>query len=305
MADRSHWPRTLRVGNRCARVACLAALGIAIATSPANATEPAVETPTAAEVEQHLPTGQTLDGRELYDRLMKNRRRLHTVYQEGRIISTDPGGREQQTNFWLQSKDYRDANDDPTEGVYAKILFKLTGPREMRHTGYLYIHNDQDQDAQFMYSPNRGRVTRVILRGQNLAGTDFSFDDFLVSLDDIEDATYTRLPDATVQGVPCYVVEAHVKPSARTHYSRSMAHLEKEHYVPLKTRYWDEVGVAVKELTSRHDSIKVYNGAWVPTHSTMTDLLEDTESVLHIDVLDPNPDIDDRDFAVSSLMQHP
>jgi len=302
MANRSHWHRTRRVVHRGARVACL---GIAIATPAATAAEPVMETPAAAEVEQHLPAGKTLDGRELYDRLMKNRRRLRTVYQEGRIISTDPGGREQQTNFWLQSKDYRDANDDPTGGVYAKVLFKLTGPREMRHTGYLYIHNDQEQDAQFMYSPNRGRVTRVILNGQNLAGTDFSFDDFLVSLDDIEDATYTRLPDALVQGVPCYVVEAHIKPSSRTQYSRNLAYLEKEHYVPLKTRYWDEVGVAVKELTSRHTSIKSYDGAWVPTESTMIDLLEDTESVLHIDVLDPNPDVEDRDFAVSSLMQHP
>jgi hypothetical protein len=302
MADRSHSYHTLRVVIRSARVVCL---GIAIATSSASATEPAIETPAPAEVEKHLPAGKTLDGRELYDRLMKNRRRLRTVYQEGRIISTDPGGRQQQTNFWLQSKDYRDANDDPIDGVYAKVLFKLTGPREMRHTGYLYIHNDQDQDAQFMYSPNRGRVTRVILKGQNLAGTDFSFDDFLVSLDDIEDATYTRHADATVQGVPCYVVEAHIKPSSRTHYSRNLAYLEKEHYVPLKTRYWDEVGVAVKELTSRHDSIKAYDGAWVPTQSTMANLLEETESLLHIDVLDPNPDIDDRDFAVSSLMQHP
>jgi hypothetical protein len=281
------------------------ALALCVGLGGARATEPVMETPGAEEFEKQLPPGKELDGKDLYDRLMKNRRQLRTVYQEGRIISTDPGGRPQQTNFWLYSKDYRDENDKPTNDVYAKILFRLTGPREMRHTGYLYIHKNDGQDDQFMYSPNRGRVTRVILKGQNLAGTDFSFDDFLISLDDIEDATYTRHEDETIQGVPCYVVEMHIKPSSRTKYSRGFAYLEKEHYVPLKTRYWDNVGVAVKELTSPYGSIKEFDGAWVPTESTMVDLLEDTASTLHIDLLDPRPNITDSDFTVSALEQHP
>jgi hypothetical protein len=166
---------------------------------------------------------------------LKNRKRLRTLYQEGRILSSDPAGNRQQTNYWLHSKDYRDANSDPVGGIYAKLLFKLTGPREMRHTGYLYIHREGTRDDQFMYSPNRRRTSRVILKGQTVAGTDFSFDDFLISLDDIEDADYKRHPDETVQDVPCYVVEAILRPTSTTQYSRSVSYLEKEHYVPRST----------------------------------------------------------------------
>ena len=65
-----------------------------------------------------------------------------------------------------------------------------------------------------------------------------------------------------------------MKPSTKSRYSKSVAAIEKVHYVPLRTRYWDEVGVEIKELTSPRKSLKAFDGVWVPTESTMTDLLE-------------------------------
>ena len=59
--------------------------------------------------------------------------------------------------------------------------------------------------------------------------------------------------------------------------------------MPLRTRYWDEVGVAIKELSSPHARIREFDGVWVPTESTMLDLLEDTRSTLTVDGLDVNP----------------
>ena len=146
---------------------------------------------------------------------------------------------------------------------------------------------------------------RVILKGQTLVGTDFSFDDFLISLDDIEDAEYKRYPDETIDETPCYVVEAFFKPNARTTYSRSISYLEKEHYVPLRTRYRDKLGIEVKELTATVDSIKEFDGAWVATESKMVDLKEQTSSTLHIDLLVPNPPTEEDDLALSSLALHP
>jgi len=177
----------------------------------------------------------------------------------------------------------------------------LTGPRDLEHTAYLYIHRNDRPDDQFIYSPMRKRAARANLRGQSVAGTDFSFDDFLTTLDDIEHAIYKRLPDETVDGVPCYVVEATMLPKSRSRYSRSVAAIEKEHFVPLRTQYWDEVGVAVKELTSPRASLEVYDGVWVPTESTMTDLLEDTKSVVTLEKVDPNPKLNDTDFSISAI----
>ncbi len=264
-----------------------------------------IEEPTAEEVEDVIPEGARVDGHEIYDRLIKNRQRLGTVFQQGRIISEDPGGNPQQTNFWLHAMDYRDADDNATGGVFTKSLFKITGPFEMRHTGYLYIEREDRDDEQFMYSPHRGRTSRVSLKGQSVAGTDFSFDDFLVSLDDIEDAEYERHDDEVVQGVGCYVIEAFVKPESKTSYTRSMSYIEKEHYVALRTLHWDDVGVLSKEIVVPHAKIKEFDGAWIPTESTVTDLLEETSSTMYVDDLEPNPSLDNEMFSLSRLSYRP
>jgi hypothetical protein len=138
-----------------------------------------------------------------------------------------------------------------------------------------------------------------------LAGTDFSFDDFLINLDDVENATYKRHADEQVDGVDCYVVEVFSKPESKASYSKSLVHLEKEHYVPLRARYWDEVGVEVKKLASPHESIKEFDGSWLPTESTVTDLLEETSSTMYIELLEPNLELDDNDFTISNLQFRP
>ena len=264
-----------------------------------------IDEPTAKEVEDVIPEGARIDGREIYERLIKNRERLTTVFQQGRIISEDPGGNPQQTNFWLHARDYRDVDDEAVGGVFTKSLFKITGPYEMRHTGYLYVERDDRDDEQFMYSPNRGRTSRVSLKGQSVAGTDFSFDDFLVSLDDIEDADYERHDDEVVQEVDCYVVEAFIKPESKTSYTRSIAYIEKEHYVALRTLHYDDVGVLAKEVVVPHEKIEEFDGAWLPVESTAIDLLEDTQSTMYVDTLEPNPPLDDEMFSLSRLEFRP
>jgi len=264
-----------------------------------------VETPTAGEVEEVLPEGETLSGREIYDRFLKNKKRLRTAHQEGRILSKDPAGNPQETRWWSEWKDYRDADDDAVDGLFSKAILKFSGPYELRHTGYLYIQRDGEPDQQFMYSPSRRRTTRVHIRGQNVVGTDFNVDDFLVTIDDIEDADYRRFPDEIVGGVACYVVEAVMRPTATTTYSRSISYLDKTHYVPLRTRYWDEFDVEAKELRSPFAAVKEFDGAWVPTVSTMRDLLEETKSTMRIEQLDPNPPIEDIAFALGVLEKTP
>jgi outer membrane lipoprotein-sorting protein len=263
--------------------------------------ERAVETPSPRELEEVLPPGVELGGRAIYDKLFKNRKRLRTVVETGRIVSNDPAGNPQQTNFVMRAKDYRNADDEATDGVFGKVVIVLTGPRDLEHTAYLYVHRNDRPDDQFIYSPMRKRSARANLRGQNVAGTDFSFDDFLTTVDDLDHATYKRLPDETVDGVPCYVVEATMLPKSRSRYTRSVAAIEKEHFVPLRTRYWDDVGVVVKELRSPRASLKAYDGVWVPTESTMTDLLEDTKSVVTLEKVDPNPTLDDTEFSTTAL----
>jgi Outer membrane lipoprotein-sorting protein len=296
-----------RLGRRSrvmrSMVAVGAAVVLALGPRPARAAEgPRIETPSESEIEQELPAGKVLRGREIYDRFLHNRKKLHTLRQDGRILSQDPAGNPQETRFSLYAKDYRDRDEKPVAGIYSKTVVMLSGPFDIRWTAYLYVHRSDRADDQYSYSPARRRISRISLKGQSLAGTDFSFDDFLVSADDLENAEYDRRPDEAVDEVPCYVVEAVMKPDAKSRYTRTVSWVEKAHFVPLRTRYWDH-GVAVKELTSPADKIREFDGAWVPTESRMTDLLEGTSSTFHLDQLDPNPTLDDHDFDLSVLLE--
>jgi len=261
--------------------------------------------PSAAEVEEQSQIGEKLTGRELYDRLLKNRKRLKSSYQESYATSSDEAGNPQRVNFWTQALDYRDEEDEATDDVFSRTIVKFTGPYELRHTGYMFVHHDQAEDEQFIFSPTRGRTHRVSMKGQHIAGTDFSFEDFLVSVGDIEDADYTRRADEEVKGMSCYVVEAVMRPEAGSSYTRTKNWLEKEHYVPVKTEYWDEADVLAKRMEARHDSISEFGGTWIATDSTMHDLLEDTHSRLVVDLLEPEPGLTDSDFALSNLQQRP
>ena len=110
-------------------------------------------------------------------------------------------------------------------------------------------------------------------------GTDYTLDD--LAYQNIEDADYYRFPDEIEQGRAVYVVEATLKPFVDSEYTKSRVYIEKEHYIALRARYWDRADVEIKEATADADSIREFDGIWVATRSTMTDLKELTSSMTY------------------------
>ena len=219
-----------------------------------------------------------------------------------RSISRDPGGSEQLTGFTVRWEDFRDERKLPVGGVKAKMLIEVTAPSDMRNAAYLIIAKDPDSDDGYAYQPSLHRVRRMDLRSTSLFGTDFTFYTFNeIAFQSIEDAAYKRLADEEIDGTPVYVVEANVKESIDIEYHRTITYIEKEHYVALRMRYWDEFGVEVKEMTAPHAKVRAFGETWVATESTMTDLRQRTSSSLYIDELDTDPDFDERVFSLSNL----
>jgi hypothetical protein len=261
-----------------------------------------IELPTKREVDDVIPEGGRISGREIYDRFLKNK--LHSGVQYQKVISIDPGGSTQESRFWVRWKDYR-KDDKPTDGVYSKTLVKFLDPFDMKGTGFLMVVREGKSGEkkvtsdQFVYQPSARRVRRVKLDGTSVGGTDITFDD--IAFDDIDDAEYDRLQDEEIDGTPVYVVEAMIKPTARSKYSRTLSFLEQEHYVPLRVRYWDHADVEVKEMNANHDSIREFIGTWVATESLVTNLKEGTSSRVFVENLDPNVEIADRLFSLFRL----
>ena len=86
-------------------------------------------------------------------------------------------------------------------------------------------------------------------------------------------------------------------------------YLDREHYVPLRTVYWDNKRTRIKELTAAPDSIAVFedeeDGAvkriWIATQSRMVHLKQDSFTKLEIVSLEANPGLRDRDFSEREL----
>jgi len=277
---------------RSLTVASLCLLASGVAAAPARADEAPRHWPEDALVEDALLTGE-----EIYRRVLRNR--LRSYEQDARITSGDRGGSIQETALTVHFQSFKDENDQATDGIHSKTRLEYTEPFDLRYTTYLVIDKADATNDQFVYLPTYRRIRRVNLRGEAVFGSDFSFEDVLPR--ELEDADYQRRPDERVDGVPCFAVEATPNASANSEYSRFVFVVEKERYVPLEIRYWNEAGVQFKRLQADYDSIERFDTAWIPMRSTMSNLLQESWSKLVVRKLIPNPPLTRALFSVRRL----
>ena len=247
-----------------------------------------------------IPAGDAPNGRQIYDRVVGNR--FRAFREHVRLVSGDRGGNEQESRMLVLWKSFRDADGQPRKGVLSKSLIRYTHPFDLRFSAYLIIDRLEPPDDQFVYLPSRRRVQRVNLRGEPVLGSDFSFEDVVPR--EIEDDSYARLADDVVDGRPCYVVEVTPLPEAHSEYSRFRSWVDRERWVVLKTVYWDEAGVLVKELAAPSAEVREFDGVWVPMRVEMHDRPNDSYTYFVIEDLIANPDIDDNEFDPRRLESH-
>lgn len=279
-----------------ARRAPLACLFLLLPWLPAD---PAVAdaAPSGPRIEDAIPEDALLGGEEIYRRVLRNR--LRAYEQRSRVVSGDRGGAQQESRLTVKYQSYRNEQDEAVDGIHSKTRLEYEAPFDLRFTAYLVIDKEGRTNDQFVYLPTYRRIRRVNLRGESVFGSDFSFEDVLPR--ELEDADYRRLPDRSIDGVPCFVVEAVPRPQANSEYSRFVFTVEKERYVPLQIRYWNDSGVFFKELHADYDSIERFETAWIPMRSTMRNVLQESWSSLLVEKLLPNPSFSDAIFSLRGL----
>jgi outer membrane lipoprotein-sorting protein len=281
--------------TRRAQLAIRTAIVLLAACAPALADGDAAQSARAPAADD-----AKLTGRDIYDRVLRNR--FESFSQDTQLISGDRGGREQESRLHLIWQSFRDANGKPTRGVVSKTLVKYVYPFDVRFSGYLVISNHERLNDQFVYYPSRRKIVRVNLRSEAVFGTDFSYEDVIPR--EIEESEYQRVADETVSDIPVYVVEVAPKPFAASEYSRVRVYIEKERFVPLRTRYWDAAGLEVKELRAVPSEIRNFAGVWLPMKATMRNLQQDSFTTIVVSNFVPNPDLAQSTFDLSRLESH-
>ena len=257
--------------------------------------------PAARAAEEPIPEAE-LTGEQIYQRALDNR--FYTYVQDIEMESGDRSPRTQRTELEMKYLSFRGVD----ERFLSKTIAKYSKPLDVRHMGYLVIKKSNDTEDQFIYRPSARRVRRINLRGESVFGTDFSMEDILPR--EIEDATYKRLPDSEVDGIPVFVVEVYPKPEKQSEYSKFVAYLEKGHYVTIRNHYWDEREVLIKELNAEPDSIEMFLGQerdgvpkeiWAPRRSKMVQLKTGSFTDLRVNKLELDVTLRDRDFSERKL----
>jgi hypothetical protein len=237
-----------------AQLAALTAALLLATGAPVAAAADAVQTASATAIADDAK----LTGHDIYDRVLRNR--FDSFSQDTQLISGDRGGRQQESRLELIWQSFRDKKGQPLRGVVSKTLVRYVYPFDIRFSSYLVISNHERINDQFVYYPSRRKVVRVNLRSEAVFGTDFSYEDVIPR--EIEESEYERVADETVSGIPVYVVEVVPKAFTASDYSRVRVYVEKERFVPLRTRYWDAAGVEVKELRAAPSEIRNFEGVW-------------------------------------------
>ena len=259
----------------------------------------APEAPTADPVVDAAPT-DGLSGRDIYQCVLDNR--FSSYIQESRLVSGDRGESSQESRLEMNWKNWRDEEDLAKNGILSKTLVRYTHPFDLRFSGYLIVNNEARKNDQFVYLAASRRIRRVNLRKEAVFGTDFTFEDIVPH--EIEDGDYQRLPDTKIEQSPVYAVEVTPKEHADSEYSRFLVYVDKTSCVPLRTRYWDEKELEVKELTSPIESVKKFEDVHWPMELTMKNLQLETFTTLTVEELEPNAPLRDKEFEVRRLESH-
>ncbi len=266
-----------------------------------------VPTHAGAADEEFLPIdefigadGQT--GDDLYQKLLDNRFDAFEQISSLRSGSKDGEGF-QGVRVRVRYRNF--SHEDPR--ILSKTIAKYLEPTDVRHLGYLVINKANGQDDQFVYRPSARKVRRVNVRGESIAGTDFSFEDIVPP--EFEDGTHHRMPDESLDGRPVYVITVIPKPGVESEYAKLVLFVEQQYVVPIRTLYWDNKRVLVKQLDVDPDSISAYVAEYdgkpktvhLATRSRMTHLKLETATELTIDEFDAKPDLKDRHFSEREL----
>lgn len=190
------------------------------------------------------------------------------------------------------------------EDGLSKVVLQVHGPPDLRGAGLLLIEKKERADL-FMYLPDLQKVRRVnsqMLSG-SLFGSDFTYEDF-TQLQGMSLGGHTeRLEDASLEGVPVYVLVQHPGAEDGSAYERVVSYVERESCVPLKMEMWEKGDRLRKVLTAERDSVFDVDGVRIPRKLLMRDMRDESSTRLVITDIEIGTKIPRKLFTTSSLQR--
>lgn len=190
-------------------------------------------------------------------------------------------------------------------GLTEKKMVKFTEPADVKGTGFLsYDYNDKPDD-KWIYMPALRKTRRIISseNAKSFMGSEFSYAD--MSMPTVEDFNYKFLPEETVNGITCYVIEIIPKDKnieEENGFSKKISYISKKDFVMRKAVYFNLTGEKEKEMTVKSViEVDTKNHRYKLKEIEMINLLNKRRSVSTIDQIKFNPNIADDFFTTRFL----
>ncbi len=131
-----------------------------------------------------------------------------------------------------------------------KSLIIFDQPRDVKGTALLTFSHKVKDDDQWLYLPALKRVKRIASRNKSgpFMGSEFAFED--LASQEVEKYTYKFIRDDELDGKPVFVMERYPV-SKYSGYTRQLAWIDKERYIPLKIAFYDRKNALLKVLVFR------------------------------------------------------
>ena len=182
----------------------------------------------------------------------------------------------------------------------SKTLVVFTAPEEIRGVALLSLNQRGVADRQYIYIPATQRVRSVVAqeRSTRFIGTDFTFEDIAERV--LDDFKYRLLGDTeTIEGHKTFKVEAAPVDPGRSQYKFVYYWVAQDVPVILHAEMYDAQGRQVRVLHA--SQLKREAGIWGARHTEMSSVQEGTRTVLTIDEVKFNTNLDEKLFTPQGL----
>lgn len=185
-------------------------------------------------------------------------------------------------------------------GQDSKSIMFFRSPADVKGTAFLQFDYDDPsrEDERWLYLPALKRVKRITgsSKSEYFMGTDFTYDD--MGRRAVDEDIHILIKEEEVDGHQCWVVES--KPREKDYmYSRKVAWIRQDAFIPARVEYYDRQGNLLKILTTI--DIRKQDGFWTSFKMEMDNLPEKHRTILEIEEINYNVGLKDSLFRVSTL----
>ncbi|MBI2377921.1 MAG: outer membrane lipoprotein-sorting protein [Deltaproteobacteria bacterium] len=186
-----------------------------------------------------------------------------------------------------------------SEGL-VRALVEFDTPADVAGTRFLSIEEAAGKTQQFIYLPAFKKVKRVVgsQRDKSFMGTDFSFAD--LEGRDVKASTWKRLPDETIDGQVCFVIEGVPRNRDDEPYGRIVSWVRKDTLVPVAASLYARDGVTL-EKRLEVKKLQKKGGRTLATETWMSTPRAESTTKLILTAIDLETELNDDAFRPEAL----